>query len=300
MAQSAADDQARAQYQQGIELFEAGRFEQAAVAFRKAYELKPAYKVLFNLAQAENNADRFAAALMAYTRYLADGGADVPADRVKQVKEEIKRLDTLVGVVVVRGGPDGAEVFVDKESLGRTPQVTTLFVDLGRREIVVEHGGRRILERVVSVAGGERVVLDLEAPAAEPPVAEEEEKTFEPAPVEDESPGPKRLWTWVAAGVGGAALIGTIITGSMATSRADDVKSRCDGNDCPPSVESDLESTRALGNAATALTVVAGVGIAAAVVLFFVEPGLGETAPSAAVGVTPLPGGAAMTVGGRF
>jgi len=296
--QTSKDDQAKVQYQQGIELFESGKFEQAAIAFRKAYDLKPSYKVLFNLAQAENSADRFAAALWAYTRYLAEGGADVPAERVKQVKEEITRLNALVGMVVIQGGPDGAEVFVDKESLGRTPLQAPLFVDLGRREVVVEQGGRRILERVVTVAGGERVVLELETSAAE---TGSTTPAPEPSPAgEEDEAGPKRLWTWVAAGVGGAALVGAVITGGMAISKKKDLDDTCPDGACPSSEMGEVDSARNLGNASTALAIIAGVGIAAGVVLFFVEPGLGEEQPSVEVGLGPLPGGGAVTLGRRF
>jgi len=278
VAQSKVEDQAREQFERGIELFEAGRPEQAAVAFRKAYEMKPSWRILYNLAQAENNADRFAAALWAYTQYLAEGGEEIPAGRVEQVREEVKRLNSLVAMLVIQGGPAGAEVLVDRELKGTTPLDGPLFVDLGRRDVIVDQGGKRIFERVVTVAGGERVVLNLD----------------------DGAPRPERLWTWVAAGVGGAALLGTVITGGMAIAKRNDLDEDCPEGACPPSKMSEVDSMKALGNASTALVVVAGVGIAAAVVLFFVEPGFGLEQPPVEVGLGALPGSGFVTIGRRF
>jgi len=303
-AQADADEQARVQYKLGFELFEAGRFEQAAVALRKAYELKPSWKILYNLAQAENAADRFAAALDAYIRYLAYGGDEIPEARVKQVKAEIKRLNALVAMVEIRGGPAGAEVFVDRETKGRLPLEDPLFVDLGRREVVVEHDGGRILERVVTLAGGEKAVLEIddvtETAAADPAMPG---AVFAPGTVPEEEVEPEggtRRWTWVALGVGLAAGAGVGITGGMALSRKNELEDACPGGECPPSRMDDLRSARALGNTATALTVVAGVAMATALVLWFVEPGIGREEQATAAGLSPLPGGAALTLGGRF
>jgi Flp pilus assembly protein TadD len=53
----AADDAKRA-YEEGVSHFESGRFPEAADAFRKAYELKPIWKLLYNIGQSEAAAKR--------------------------------------------------------------------------------------------------------------------------------------------------------------------------------------------------------------------------------------------------
>ncbi|MFO8070544.1 MAG: hypothetical protein R6V85_01600, partial [Polyangia bacterium] len=83
---------ARRQFNNGVELYEAGKLEQASVAFERAYELKPTYRIMFNIAQVENDLGHFAAALRAYTRYLAEGGDEIGAERLAQVRSEIERL----------------------------------------------------------------------------------------------------------------------------------------------------------------------------------------------------------------
>ena len=227
------DEQAKLQFQQGIELYQAGKYEQAAVAFETAYDLKPSYKILFNLAQAENEQGRYAAALRAYTRYLVEGGDEVGEERTARVKEEIKRLNSLVGMVVLSCDVDGATVYVDGKRRGETPLSGPLFVDLGEREIAIKSGAEELHSEVVRVKGGQRVELEVlvgEEPEKEEPA---EEAPLEPLE-EDRDDGPKRVWTWVALGVGGAAAVGVGITGGMAKSRTDEISKECDGDSCPP------------------------------------------------------------------
>ncbi len=300
------DDEARVQFKQGLALYTEAKFEQAAIAFGRAYELKPTYKLLYNIGQVENELSHYAAALEAYTRYVTEGGEDIPDDRLRQVKSEIKQLNALVGMIVIQGGGDGATILVDKEERGKTPHTGIIFVDLGKHEVVVELGARRLLDRVVKVAGGEKVVLKVgkgdvsaaEESASSPPVDTPEEEEEEEG--EEEAPG-RRLWTWVALGIGVGAGIGAGVTGGMAMSREGSLDENCPDKICPPGEEGELESTRNLALASTILTGVAAAGIAVGVVLFFVEPGLGEK-EDAPVALLPsvTPNGGWLQIVGRF
>jgi hypothetical protein len=301
-AQSKADDQARVQYRQGIELFEDGKPEQAAVAFERAYELKPSWKILFNLGQVHNDLGHYAAALEAYTRYLADGGAEVPAERVAQVKTEIARLNALVGMIVVESEAAGATVFVDNRKQGEVPLPGPIFVDLGEHEVVVKLGATELHREVVKVAGGQRVMVTV-APTSEGEGASIPSISSIPS-IDSATPdsAPGRTWTWVAAGIGGAGLVGAVVTGSLALKKKGEVTEQCDGKACPSSLAGDFDAVERLNLATDVLIGVAAAGAVAAVVLWFVEPGLESEDGAATVtaGFAPLPGGAAMTLGGRF
>ena len=107
-AQGSADDEARAQFDTGVEMFEQGKHEQAAVAFARAYELKPTYRLRYNIGQVENELGHYAKALDAYTLYLAEGAAEIERARQDQVTAEIARLRTLVGMIEIAGAPKGA------------------------------------------------------------------------------------------------------------------------------------------------------------------------------------------------
>jgi hypothetical protein len=296
-AADAADpeDQARAHFDRGIELYEQGRFDQAAVAFERAYELKPSFRILFNIGQVENELGHFAAALDAYTRYLAEGGEQIPDERMHKVEVDIERLKTLVGTIVVRGAPDGAIVLIDNEERGQVPLSDPIPVDLGRHEVSLERGSERLLTRVVKVAGGEEVVLTVAGDEAGgggtvPGDAE-------PEPVAEE--GPRRVWTWVAFGIGAAAGIGAGVTGGLALKKEGEVRDQCTGKQCPSELSDDFDTVETLALTTDVLIGVAAAGVIAGTLLYFFEPDdEAEVQVSAAPAATPAGGG--LVIGGRF
>ena len=297
------EDEAKAQFDAGVGLFEAGQFEKASVAFARAYELRPSYKITYLVARCENELGHYAASLEAYTRYLTEGGDKVEKARREEVEKEIERLNALVGSVVVETEASGATVFVDERRVGETPLKDALFVDLGEHEIQVKKGGEELHREIVKVAGGQRVVVKVEVggggEAAAAATAPGDQGTA-PAPATPEKP--KRLWTWVAFGVGGAAAIGAGVTGGLSLSKANDIKGQCDGNACPASLKGERDTAQGLGYAADALIAVAGVGVAAGVVLFFMEPKWSEHGDAVEVApvVAPTADGGAFALVGRF
>ena len=295
-----AEQAARRQFDNGVELYEAGKLEQASVAFERAYELKPTYRIMFNIAQVENDLGHFAAALRAYTRYLAEGGDAISDQRLAQVRSEIERLNSLVGMIVVESEIEGAEVYVDDRREGETPLDGPVFVDLGEREVVIKRGVEAVHRERVRVAGGERVVVEVSGGEAEA----EAELPGEPAEEEpeplgaEEDDGPRRTWTWVAFGVGGAAALGAVITGSVATSRHSEVTGKCDGKDCDPELRSDADAVESLSLATDVLIGVAAAATVTGVVLYFTEPD--EEEPQVSVTPTALRHGGAVAIKGRF
>ena len=110
------DAAARRAFREGKEQFTTGKFVEAAQSFRLAYELKPNWKLLYNIGQSEVAAKRYGLALQSFEKYLAEGGDDLSRERQTEVLTEIKRLREMVGSVNVRG-PDGCEVLVDGEPI---------------------------------------------------------------------------------------------------------------------------------------------------------------------------------------
>jgi hypothetical protein len=299
----APEDEARAQFDAGVSLFERGQFAQASVAFARAYELRPSFKILYLVGKCENEQGHFALSLDAYTRYLGEGGEQLDAARRDEVNKEIDRLEALVGSVVIEVDSADVVVFVDGRKVGVTPLENPLFVDLGEHEIKFMRDTEEVYREIVKVAGGQRVVVKVGSKNEAAEIAVEESS----APKEGTEAGPsaekpKRVWTWVAVGLGGAAAIGAAVTGALAITKNNDLEDHCPGNTCPTLYEGDADTVKALGNTTTALIAVAGVGIAAGIVLFFVEPkwkkgeGAVEATPVAAV----TPDGAAVGISGRF
>ena len=87
------------------------------------------------------------------------------------------------------------------------------------------------------------------------------------------------IWPYVAGGTG-AALIGTsVVTGLMATSKANQLKKECDGSKaCDPSLKSVKDSAGSLAVATDVLWISGAVILGAGVTLFVLDHRKGESA----------------------
>ncbi|MFO8071586.1 MAG: tetratricopeptide repeat protein [Polyangia bacterium] len=292
--------EAKAAFEQGKAAFEQGDYERAAAAFRRANELRPNWRLLYNIAQSEAAAKNPGLALQAFEAYLAQGGDDVVLERRDECVAEIERLKAMVGEIEVFA-PAGAIVFVDGAERERTPLPGPMMVSAGvEHQVRIEHEGEVILDRKVRVSSGKRVTVEIESghPAASAPVAE---KAAEPDDGSSRETSPLVIGGWVALGVGAGALIGGGSTGGMVLSLDDELAEKCDGEVCTSAKSDDVDK---LDNLALTTDVLIGVGAAAAitgVVLLIIGYG-DEEHPASEVAVTPLlgPGVAGAGIQGRF
>ncbi len=301
-AEDTTDAEAKQVYQQGVDAFEEGRFDEAARAFRRANELRPSWKLLYNMGQSEAAARRYGLALDAFEQYLVGGGDEIQGDRREEVLAEIQRLRVLVGVVEVQA-PDGTELLVDGYSYGKTPFAGPVRVAAGEHEAVLRLGDEVLLEKKLGIAGGMTTTLTAgagsEATAA-PPGNKTKQPAGEPVPEagEPEAGGGGRVWTWVALGVGAAALVGGGVTGGVAMGREKDLLADCPDNHCPASLKGEADTIQTMNLTADILYGVGAAAVIAGIVLFFVEP-TGEA--EAEVAVVPATGdGLGLSVTGRF
>lgn len=291
------EEDARVHFDQGLALYEDGQYEQAAIAFARAYEIKPSYRLLFNIGQAEAELKHYTLALDAFTRYLSEAGGDMPPDREKLVRSEIARLEVLVGSIAIDCGAPGAKVKVDNETRGETPLAGPIYVDIGKHEVVVSMGADELLREVVRVGGGQ--TIELEAACADGGAAKKA-GSDKGAPAEVEPPARKgRVWTWVALGVGAAAGITGGAIGGAAMSRKSALEGDCVGSHCPPSAKSEADTISTMNLTADVLYGVAGAAIITGVILFFVEPD-DDAEPTVAIAPAFAGDGAGLTIEGRF
>ncbi|RYE85226.1 MAG: hypothetical protein EOO75_17190, partial [Myxococcales bacterium] len=80
-APNEAQEEGRQRFKRGVEFFKEGDYNAALVEFRRAYEVAPSYRILYNLGQTSYELQDYAGALTAFTRYLKEGGAEVDAAR---------------------------------------------------------------------------------------------------------------------------------------------------------------------------------------------------------------------------
>ena len=186
----------------------------------------------------------------------------------------------------------GAVVFVDGFRHAETPFTKPILVGLGEHEVLIKRGTEELHRETIKVAGGQKVVVNLEAGVSH--VGERA------VPDEEDRDSPKRVWTWVALGVWGAAAVGAGITGGLTLGKAGDIEDDCGGSECPSSQKSSVDDAKTLGNVTNVLIGVAAVGIAAGIVLFFVEPGLEDEKDKAIVTPVAMSNGGGIVVSGRF
>ena len=327
--EDSADVQARQLFNEGIRLFKDEDFDGASIAFNRAYELRPSYKILYNVGQVESELKHYCRALKAYSEYVEKGGDEIEPARKTDVEAQIKRLEILVGSVEITYEEDGITVFIDEERYGVTPLEGPICIDMGNHALSLRKGVTAIYGESLRIAGGQHLSLNLgggESPEATlPPVSEppketaveapapreqnptEPESTAQTAPSDTaskqspppEKQRPKRKWTWIALGTGAAlGVVGGII-GGVALAKQNTLESACNGTECDPSDKGLKDTITTLNLTADILYGAAGACGIAALVLFFVEPRrTGEKAMAVVPGVST--NGVGLTVEGRF
>jgi PEGA domain-containing protein len=149
-----ADREARERYENAVKLYEDGAYDAALVELNRASELRPSYKIYYNIGQVRFAMHDYAAAMDAYHQYLEKGGDKIPAARREQVQKELNGLTQRVAKLVIETDVPGAEVFIDDVSMGVTPLRAPLVVNSGIRRISARHPDYLPQSRKVSIAGG--------------------------------------------------------------------------------------------------------------------------------------------------
>lgn len=198
-------DEAKAHLATGTQLYDENNFRGALVEFQRAYALAPSFKIQFNIAQVAMELQDYAGALKAYTRYVAEGGPDVPADRLAQTTAEIERLKGRVGrltIVTVAG----AEILLDDVAIGFAPLPEPVPVNAGQHKVTVHISGREPVSRAYDVAGRQEVTAAVGNEGASPVLTTSTIPAVNPP--RREPAGPKsKTPAYVAIGVTGGLAI---------------------------------------------------------------------------------------------
>jgi hypothetical protein len=228
--------QADAHFKQGVQLFKQARYDAALAEFRRAHELLPDWRVLFNIGRSCEELHDAACAVDAFEGYLRDG-KDLPAERVADVQSALERLKPAVGSLrlVVEG--EGAELSLDDALLPPTAAASPIRVNIGKHRVTARFG-EQVDARSVEVASGEEQRVELRAPAAgAAPVSAAPVVVVAPAapravpvrvqPLADSKPashGP----VWIGWAASGALLAAGVTTGALALSARSDARDIAD------------------------------------------------------------------------
>lgn len=283
----AQKSEARARYERGLKLYDQGAYDAALVEMRRAYELAPTYKILYNLGLIHKQLNDHASALDAFRQYLAEGGKKIDAKRQAEVERAIKELEPLVATVTIQVDTDGAEVSVDDAPIGTSPLSAPILLNAGKRRISAKLPGKPAATRVITVAGSDTVTVKLELA---------ESKTVATTTTEPKKPPPpppletKREIPWVAWGVTGGIAAGAAVAGIVTLTSAASLR---DKRDTPNVSRDDLDAassrTRTWALITDVLLVGTVVSAGVSTWLTFKSPSTKDTAGTVVqVGVSPM------------
>jgi hypothetical protein len=275
----AAKDEAQDRFKRGIELYEEENFAAALIEFKRAYELVPAYQVLYNVGRTCYQVRDYVCALRNFSRYLSEGGSAIDAKRKDEVDREIVSMRRRVATVSLTA-TRGSTISVDGVAIGDAPLATPLQVNEGRRLIRASMVGRESVDRSLEVVGGSTVTVDLTLAESAP----------SSAPVASTSKSSNtHWWLWGATGV---LAVGAGVTGTLALSASGDASDiRSNGGSV-----SDYESAESRMRTLTVVTdVLALAAIGAGVTALVLTLTSDHQAPSSATAkARPAPGNGAF------
>jgi tetratricopeptide (TPR) repeat protein len=248
----------RSHFARGVEYYKEEDYRNAMVEFKRAYELAPNYKLLYNLGQTGQELRDYAFALKSLEQYLAEGGKELTAERRAEVNEIVRKLKQRVAEVTIRTNSSGADVMVDETVVGRTPLAGPVVVSAGNRKITLTKGSVNA-SRSIEVAGGEHaeLTLDLNSSDDQAHPAQREHAPSAPASARDQraSPGATRLSqgpddgksdgntaTWVGVITTGALAVATGVVGGLAIAAKHDYDTTLDKYPIAPGDVADARS----------------------------------------------------------
>ncbi|MDQ3298351.1 MAG: hypothetical protein M3619_17325 [Myxococcota bacterium] len=310
---------ADAAFKRGRELLKAGKYADACIEFEHSNKLDPQLGTEFNIAQCSEKVGKLARALELYRNLLA---RDANPQRKVVVAEAIPNLEARVPKLIVRiatppTGLSGLLVTLQPVQGVVPPREIEvnkpIEMDLGEYTLVAKGGGIKDWTATAKIdTEGKTTTLEIPVASipAKPLVGGGTTPIAGPSPdggpVDTDEPdaAPKsrrKTYAVVAMGVGGAALIGGVVFGSMAQSKWNEAKDVCGGTTCASM--DDLARASELGDAAsdkasisTLLVIAGGLAAAGGVVLWVTAPSEHEVRMTA----TPAPNGGAFVVSGRF
>src|SRR6188768_1759936 len=236
LAQTAASETARVTdlFKSGKAAFAKGDMPEAERLFAEALALRKSSDIAANLAQSQLEQQKFRKAAEHFSWALANLLPSASDAQRKAVETGLARSRTEVAVLRLDIKPDGSDVLVGQDNLGKSPISSSVFVDPGEVIVSVKHDGFVSIDKRVMVGKGTEqaveVTLTLKdgaaADAVSGPVVDSGlQSSTQPTTASDggASSAPKSLVpAFVATGVAVAGgVVGLVFTLS-ANSKSDD------------------------------------------------------------------------------
>jgi len=218
---------AKTRYKLGMDLYKQGRWLEAIEEFQTAYRNDSNSYLLFNIARCHEKLGANAQALTYYSLYLREtpNAFNKVEVQAKIAAFEKSLAERKLQVLMVFSEPAHAELRVNDRIQGTTPWNGEM--TLGKYRLVLSLTGYEQAKREVEL-GAHSVVVDIKLKPIVIPITVVPAAAAIPAnPVgaaHAETAPRKRVWTWVAAGVGAASLVAAVTCGIVANNASNDLR----------------------------------------------------------------------------
>ncbi len=211
-------EEAKAHFTAGVSLIQdpdGAKYEEAYREFKAAYAASPSWKILGNLGLSAMKLERDGEAIVAYRKYLAEGGAQIDADERAQCQRDLQTLEAGVSQLTLQSEPAGAVLederlpttgSVVRNDYGPLNGVMTIGVHPGKHRLTVKLPGHQdaVWEVVVAPGQPQTHIFKLGAAgsaAPPPPPPPRPTSSFSAEAPKDGGSG-MRIGSYVALGVG--------------------------------------------------------------------------------------------------
>jgi hypothetical protein len=276
-------------YREATKAARAGQWAEAKERLRAALAIRSSPKVLFSLAQAEEQLGQLASAQADYARALEGAATDGKGDVVQAAEQAQRALAPRVPHVrvVLTGGtaPSGASATLDDRP---APVGAAVAVDPGAHRLIVIAPGMRSAAVNVRVIEGQQlevpVALESEAVApvvaapassapSSPSISAQPSLADDVDPKESPASSPLRTVGIVTAGAGVVAVAVGVAFGVESMSKHHDAANACPDATCPTAAGASLwHDAVTSGRTATLAFVLGGVAIVGGAVLWLTAP----------------------------
>lgn len=180
-AGAAVTEAAKARFNEGVKLYAKKRYDRALAAFLQAYALTKNPAILFNLGQTSLKLGDPLRALRSFEQFLKDA-PNAPPDQRTRAQTGITESRRALGSIEVTA-PDGADIAVDGEPVGRAPLAAPIPALPGEHAVTITTASGAKLANV-DVKAGMTARLKLAAAGPPPPPGAVSEA---PPPTSDET-----------------------------------------------------------------------------------------------------------------
>jgi hypothetical protein len=260
-------------FRRGVELYQEGAYRAALIELRRAYEIAPDYRVMFNVGQTHYALGEYVEAINALEIYVREGGTEIPQARREEVDTTLTELNKRVAFLRVTTDRDGATILIDGVAVGKTPLQGPVPLSLGRHTVDAETTDGWTANDMIDVAGGDQrtLALAMNAPAAGTVVGPAAPTTLWGKMSIRDRWGYSMLTAGVAVAIGGAIVAGLAKKADSNLSDELNNTTRMGGNRAGiESARDDLKTKSAVADALFGTAAL--IGITGAVLVLIKEP----------------------------